>query len=304
MFSFGQPDVRQFGGVGCMIDRPGIKLVISPAREFTAIGPLAERVRLFAETFTRMSGTSAVLRCKIEVVAAPSAHVGLGSGTQLGLAVAAGLNAFLHGTSVTDVKELAQLAGRGRRSAIGVHGFAQGGLLIEAGKTAEGEISPLIARTELPGAWRFVLLCPKQLQGLSGAAESRAFEEQLSPVPLETTGALCHEAFLNLLPAAIEGHFAAFSESLFQFGHLAGSCFASLQGGPYAGAQVTQLVERCRALGVLGVGQTSWGPTVFALLPNEQESNEFIEKVATGDLNVIVARANNQGALIEMTNSA
>ena len=58
--------------------------------------------------------------------------------------------------------------GRGERSAIGTHGFARGGLLVEGGKRAAGSVSRLIARLELPDAWRFVLLIDRERRGLSG----------------------------------------------------------------------------------------------------------------------------------------
>lgn len=299
MFSFGQPGVRQFGGVGCTIDRPGIKLSISPSANFEISGPMAVRVREFVEKFRHTSGSSEALRCRIDILTAPRPHVGLGSGTQLGLAVAAGLNAYLHGETAIDVEALARSIGRGLRSAIGTHGFTHGGLLIEAGKMAGGDISPLLARTVLPEAWRFVLLCPRNLAGLSGDAERRAFEQQLPPVPIRTTEALCREALLQLVPAAIEGRFEDFSESLFQFGRLAGNCFAALQGGPYGGEQVTQLVERCRTLGVRGVGQTSWGPTVFALLPDENAAARFIRELDR-DVEVTIAAPTYEGARVEI----
>ena len=48
MFSFGRPDVRQFGGIGAMIARPGIRLAVRPAERLEAVGPLAERTLAFA----------------------------------------------------------------------------------------------------------------------------------------------------------------------------------------------------------------------------------------------------------------
>ena len=49
MLSFGQPAMRQFGGVGAMIDQPGLRLRISPAERFAADGLFSERVRATAE---------------------------------------------------------------------------------------------------------------------------------------------------------------------------------------------------------------------------------------------------------------
>src|SRR5690606_35977942 len=94
MFSFHQPGVRRFGGVGAMIERPGLRLKFSAASDFSATGPFAARIEQFAR---RAADAWAIElpRCDIETLTAPRAHVGLGSGTQIGMAVAAGLAAFV-----------------------------------------------------------------------------------------------------------------------------------------------------------------------------------------------------------------
>lgn len=52
MFSFGRADVRQFGGVGVMIDRPGVQLRIAPAAKFTATGPMQQRTAAVVDRLT------------------------------------------------------------------------------------------------------------------------------------------------------------------------------------------------------------------------------------------------------------
>src|SRR5262245_48743456 len=42
---------RWFGGVGLMIEQPGIRLAVSPARDWNATGPLADRALAFARGF-------------------------------------------------------------------------------------------------------------------------------------------------------------------------------------------------------------------------------------------------------------
>jgi len=308
MFSFGQPRMRQFGGAGAMLDRPGLELRITPAERFEVDGPSSPRVREFAEHVLRALNLRAAPRCRLTVVAAPPEHVGLGSGTQLGLAVAAALNAFL-GRPRLEPRDLARLAGRGKRSAIGTYGFAAGGMLVEAGKLLEphrcddADLSPLIARAELPAGWRFVLVCPRGERGLSGDAERDAFSA-LPPVPLEVTAALCHEIAVHLLPAAGDGRFEEFSESLYRYGHQAGLCFAARQGGAYASPRLAARVETIRGLGVRGAGQTSWGPTLFALLADQAAAEAFVERLRgrlpDDQLDLSIAAPDNRGARIEV----
>ena len=279
MFSFGRADVRQFGGVGAMIEAPALELQISPAERFEAAGPAHQRVRAFAEQAARAADWIAPeIPCRIEVKQAPPAHIGLGSGTQMGLAVAMGLNAFFHGPWRT-AQEFARAAGRGRRSAVGLYGAMSGGLLMEAGKFADDEISPLVSRIELPAKWRFVLCWPRGEAGLSGEAELQAFQ-RLPATQLAATEALCREALLELAPAAIEGDFQRFGESLFRYGRLAGECFAAEQGGPYANERISQLVADLRREGASGVGQSSWGPLAFALTPDEVQAQALVSRLA------------------------
>jgi len=299
LFSFGRSDARQFGGAGVMIERPGLTLRIVPADRFEARGPLAERAVRVAGRVAERLQLDALPNCRIELLEVPPQHVGLGTGTQLSLAVAAGLNAYLE-RSPLDAGTLAELAGRGARSAIGTHGFLRGGFLVESGKSRPEELSPLEQHVILPEAWRFVLICQAEQPGLAGEDEQRAFRE-LPAVPESTTRALRQEVHEVMVPAARAGAFREFSSSLYRFGHLAGSCFAARQGGAFAGPAIANLVSRIRALGVEGVGQSSWGPTVFALTADGQ-SAEQLAAALSKQLNprdtMMITPASGRGATI------
>jgi beta-ribofuranosylaminobenzene 5'-phosphate synthase len=308
MLSFGHSGVRQFGGVGLMVDDPGIRLRITPSDRLECQGPLAERAEQFARrVMTTLDGHPGGEQrhgsgCRIEIESAPREHIGLGTGTQLGLAIAAGINA-LRGSPDRLPAELACLAGRAERSSIGTHGFAAGGLLVEAGKLKPDEFSPLIARVELPAAWRFVLLIPKPATGLFGSAEREAFA-RIAPVPASVTEAISREVLLNLLPAALEADFHEFSRSLYRYGRIAGECFASQQHGAYLNRRTAELVEAIRALGGEGVGQTSWGPTLFIAVVDQDSGHRLAARLSAAhdlsDYDVRVVRPNNTGARVEV----
>ena len=96
---------------------------------------------------------------RIRVHRALPTHVGLGSGTQLALAVARALTE-LHGVEA-DAQELARVVGRARRSAIGTWTFAGGGLVVEGGRRSGSDDSaPLLARLPFPPSWRCVVAVP------------------------------------------------------------------------------------------------------------------------------------------------
>jgi beta-ribofuranosylaminobenzene 5'-phosphate synthase len=302
LMSFGRAGERQFGGVGAMIDAPAVRLRITAADELTVTGPSATLALRHAEAVARAEWFGRRPRCHIDVLEVPTPHVGLGSGTQLALAVVAGLNA-LYDREPLSSDQLARVVARGRRSAIGLYGFLFGGLVAEAGKLTEDEISPLVSRVAIPSDWRFLIVHHEGAQGLSGDAERQAFE-RLPPVPVDVTARMCYEAIAGLVPSAIENRFDLFSESLYRFGHEAGSCFAPLQGGIYASAQVAAVARAMRDLGIVGVGQSSWGPTVFAALPSQRAAEETLKQLHTCDAirgaTCLVTRPRNEGARIDV----
>ncbi len=299
MFSFGVPGERQFGGAGVMIDRPGLRLRVERGERFEARGLLAGRVTSVA------SGVAQRLRLEnpppyvFDLVEAAPEHVGLGTGTQLALAVASAMVA-LGGDEQPDAARLAALAGRGQRSAVGSYGFERGGLIVEAGKLDGEALAPLTARVELPAEWRFVVTWPPSERGLAGEAERATFRE-LPPIEPATTARLRAEVEGEMLPAARAGDFKRFGESLYRFGRLAGKCFAAAQGGVFASERIARLVEAIRALGVAGVGQSSWGPSVFALLENPAAADAFAGELRSqvgGDDEIVIARPSASGARI------
>ncbi len=299
LLSFGQSAGRQFGGAGVMIDQPGLHLRVSPHDTFVASGPLAERVERVVQQFAKSLELRSLPACHMEVLAAPPQHQGLGTGTQLASAVVAGLNA-LQGNAPLAPAALVRLSARAARSAIGTYGFVHGGLLMESGKLPGEIISPLEWRVLPPAAWRFVLVLSQRESGISGDEERQAFD-RLPPVPPETTAALREELTSRLIPAAEHGDFAAFSESLYRYGYTAGMCFAAQQVGPFATARVAELVATIRSLDVAGVGQSSWGPTVFAAVDTPAAADRLIERLQTrlrdGE-RAVVAEVNRRGAAI------
>jgi len=296
--------VRQFGGVGAMIDRPGIRLSIIPAAALAAIGPLAERALIFARRWAEFHACDPP-RCSIRIDSAPPQHVGLGTGTQLALSVAAGLSA-LAGLPDQTPQELALSVGRGLRSAVGTYGFVMGGLVVEQGKLPCEPISPLDCRIDLPPDWRFILVRPTNITGLAGEDESAAMS-QLPSVPSEVTAELIAEASQRLVPAAATADFPAFAGSVYRYGRRSGQCFAARQGGPYNGPVLTALVESIRSLGYEGVGQSSWGPTLFVAVPSQADAESLAghlsEYRAAGQLEMQIARPCNSGARIEVHNT-
>ena len=297
---------RLFGGVGLMIERPGLRLSVEPSASWSAQGPLSERALAFAH---RCAQSIRHERADIDLPprrlviewAAPE-HVGLGTGTQLGLAVARALAASW-GVEA-DVPTLARWVGRGLRSALGAHGFAQGGFLVEAGKRAAEGLAPLVARLAFPDDWRVVVVLPRDEErsaGWYGLREAEAFA-QLAARPADPgrIDLLCRLVLLGLLPALVERDGEAFGEALYEFNVRVGEAFAPVQGGVYAGADVAEVVAFVRGQGIRGAGQSSWGPGVFAVVADADRAEHLSARLRTRfvleDSAVRVTQACNHGA--------
>ncbi len=286
-----------------MIDRPGfaVRAGLAEADEWHC-GPWQARVETLLSRLRAEAPSGTVPRpLRIDIDQAPPPHAGFGSGTQLAMALARICSIF-GGESELPPQELARRAGRGRRSAVGLYGFHLGGLLVEAGKSEPDEISPLVARADFPADWRFVLVRPRRARGIFGTEESGAFA-RLPAMPEPLTDRLCRIVLLEMLPALKEHEFTAASEAIGRFGRLVGEYFAPVQGGIFADAQMRQLAGRLEARKIHGVGQTSWGPTLFILCPSaafaENLTGELASELAAEDCELTVAAPRNHGAAIE-----
>ena len=284
-----------------MVEQPALRLQLRTAQTVRVEGPLAARVSRYVKALLADRALNLPLSgATINVLSVPPEHVGLGSGTQLAVATARGLLALCATEDVTN-QDLARILGRGQRSAIGLNGFSTGGLLVDGGKSDGNGIAPVVARLPICADWRFVLVIPRSLRGLHGPSEMRAFRH-LPPMPLETTAELCHEILLTLLPAVAEHDVVRFGQAVYALNRRVGECFAAAQGGVYAGPLLQDVVTFVRSQGIEGVGQSSWGPTLFAVTRDADEAAGLAGMIrarfAFASDEVIITSANNDGATI------
>jgi beta-RFAP synthase len=256
---------RWFGGVGASAPSPTLLVSASLAPAVTVAGEHADRAAAFAHAFLayhRLGGGARVV-----VHRALPAHAGLGSGTQLALAIGRAL-AELHGVATTPVG-LAMAVGRAQRSAIGTWTFAGGGLVVEGGRRADRDgIGPLIARLPFPSEWRCVVAVPRRPPAMSGADEAEALAT-LPPPPDREVEHVAHLVLMALLPALADGDLDTFGRALTTIQTITGRWFAAVQGGAFAPGPGAELVRRMGEWGAAGVGQSSWGPAVYGIVDGE-----------------------------------
>jgi beta-RFAP synthase len=270
---------RWFGGVGAAAPGPQLLLSASAAAALRVEGDDAGRAAGFARCFLAHHGIRS--GAHIRVHRALPAHAGLGSGTQLALAVARAL-AELHGVA-GDPESLARATGRADRSAIGTWTFADGGLVVEGGRLRgtpdrPPRVAPLIARVPFPAAWRCVVVVPRGEPALSGHEEDAAFDTLPAPAQHEVERQ-SHVVLMSLLPALREGDLATFGAALTEIQATTGRWFAAVQGGTFAPGASDALVRRMSEWGAAGVGQSSWGPAVYGIVDGDEAAAALAGKV-------------------------
>jgi beta-ribofuranosylaminobenzene 5'-phosphate synthase len=289
---------RKFGSIGLAISQPRTRLTIAFARRSEIIGPEGERVLSHLDTLRRSLGLDRSYRVEIEE--AVPAHAGLGSGTQLALALAAGVRR-LHGLPL-DLRGDAVRLRRGARSGVGIGLFEQGGLVVDGGHGASGGPAPIISRIPFPDHWRVLIVLDPARQGLHGAQEGEAFAA-LSPLSALSAAQLCRLALMQLLPALVERDLPGFGTAVKEMQQILGDHFAPMQGGsrftsPHVGACL-QALDRA---GAHGVGQSSWGPTGFAFAPSPGEAERLAaaarQAVGNAGLDIRICAGLNDGAEI------
>ena len=298
---------RLYGGLGVGLDQPQVVVSAEPADTVQCRHPDAREFATRAVDLLDVPGANVVVEQTLP------RHAGLGSGTQLALAV---LQAVATATETTaDVRSLAPEMGRGGRSGIGVASFEGGGAILDAGhptarfttdrpENGSWTVPAVAARHSIPDDWRFVLVVPDIDPGRNGAAEEASMRSVVERADPATSDRIAGIVTRRLLPALAEGSAERFGEAVESVGRLNGTWYADEQGGVYrppVGELVSSLSE---SPVVYGAGQSSWGPTVYGVTDADHVDEAVTAgetALATADIDgtVTVARGRNHGATVE-----
>jgi beta-RFAP synthase len=301
---------RAFGSIGVAIDRPATVISVVRNEEVEISGPYAPWVRELVARFLKAYRVGG--GCRVLVEEAIPRHVGLGSGTQMSLAVGVALTK-LHNLDLS-IESLALTMGRGTVSSVGVGAFRWGGFICDGGhrvdhrgvvKAERGVLPPILFHHPLPEEWRFVVAVPKEGQGLSGPQEKQAFEALPKP-PERLVERMARLILVRMLPGLVEGDIEAFGEALTEVQRLTGEVFKPLQGGTYRSRLVEEGVNLMLRSGAYGAGQSSWGPTFYGLTVGDRASRSLEEEVAAfleerGGGPVYTAQPCNKGAVVSIS---
>jgi beta-RFAP synthase len=281
------------------LDAPATRLTLVPADRNGVEGPESARAAVLLERAQAALGVASRHRLTIEQ--AIPAHAGLGSGTQLALAVSAALRRLedLPHDPTAD----AALMARGARSGLGAGLFQSGGVVVDGGRGPHTATPPVVARAEFPDAWRVLLICDPEDVGLHGADERDAFAE-LPPFDAATSGEVCRLVLMQILPALAEAELAPFGAAVTRIQELVGDHFAPAQGGRrFTSAKVEATVALLLADGATGGGQTSWGPTGFVFVDSDASARRLLGRhgaqARQEGMDISIHRGLNRGARID-----
>lgn len=295
-FNLSESGCRKFGGWGVAIDAFKTTIRLSHASNTTPSEDWVHRLLQSQLSGLNLADHSGM---RVNVIAQIPRHWGLGSGTQMALAVGAALQAYQH--LPINVQVLARHAGRGRRSGIGIATFQEGGLIVDGGVSANSVIPPVLSRIQFPDEWCFILVLDHAYHGLHGEQEKQAFG-LLQPASIVDTERLSHLCLMQGIPALIERNFDDFSSVIGAVQDYNAKYFSPAQGGDYASQQVGEVMQFVKKLGYSGIGQSSWGPTGFILLPSKMAALALMKTLrstfSSSNLDFLLTHAINHGHCI------
>ena len=285
--------ISKFGSLGMSLDAPCTQITLAKSDGTLIDGSnrdnVAKIVQHFVKPFNIKQNFSLTLRDSIP------AHAGLGSGTQLALAIGAGLNQLFNLN--ISLAQIAIVAKRGKRSGIGLAAFAHGGVIVDSGITND-ELPQIALRQSFPDNWRVLLVTDSASKGVHGKAELQAFQ-LLKP----TKNSLRDMMFTYMMPTLQRGDLLAFGAYMQDLQAYNGEYFAPMQGGHFASRDVAEVLAWLQNNGAPCVGQSSWGPTGFAILSSAEHAENLKKQVqlafaSKANISFTICCGKNTGATI------
>lgn len=312
---FGQLDLngeigRIYGGSGVGIKEPYCKMKFKKSDNIIVKGEKSKEIKKTLDQFISFLREKSLLNENkgviVEVEKALPFHCGLGSGTQIALTLAEGINKLYK--LDLDKFKIAELADRKHsRSAVGFGAFYYGGFIADGGRIIEEKendnyLPPILFKEKIPEDWCFIIIIPSiNKEKMSGKKEIKTFKE-LKKMDITTSAENCHHLLLGMLPALKEKDIKRFSYHLNKIEDNVADYFSEIQSGRYTSDYGEEIISFLEDNNILGRGQSSWGPTLYALLENKKRAkkikNDILNKFKTKIDKIFITEAANEGAEI------
>jgi beta-ribofuranosylaminobenzene 5'-phosphate synthase len=293
------------GGIGVALAKPNWSLEISQALEWSAPEFLNDLLKILRNRLHLSK------RYNFEFKSELPAHVGLGSQTQLSIAVAHGLS-ILEGQKHSII-ELASIVGRGGTSGIGIAAYTHGGFILDGGHTfrdkpeflpshfSNAKPAILVHRQKVPEDWYFVVAIPEVGKGKFGSEEVKIFKKYC-PIPNKEVEKLSRFILIQMLPAIAEDDLESFGEGL--------NCIQEVGFKRIENQLQHKFIKELQDYlnnGAGGAGLSSFGPATFCVVRTKRVAHKLAnetEKFLTENNQkgkVFFTNANNIGAEINIS---
>jgi beta-ribofuranosylaminobenzene 5'-phosphate synthase len=304
------------GGVGLTLEKPrlvvemepgdrGIEIAFNQSHKLpqNIINDYSVKIKAAAEQMIRHLQLEGGFRFIVHETYPP--HSGLGSGTQLSLAVGK-LISQINGLDMQSA-QIAKIVGRGGTSGIGVASFDRGGFIVDGGHLKDDKPDflpssasdalppPIIVRYDFPLDWKVILVIPNFDKGVHGDKEIDIFQEYC-PIPLEEVQRLSHLLLMKMMPAVVEKDLDAFGEAVNSIQNIGFKKIENQLQNPL----IREIMQLLRDAGAPGVGMSSFGPTIYAVTDHDR----YILNTARDALkdvggHIIETKAQNDGAYVK-----
>ena len=286
-----------FGGIGLSIDKFNTKITVKKNIGAKFEDKALDKASFFLKKFCKKNKIKSNFFLNIEKATPP--HIGLGSGTQLALSIGSAISQ-LNNINL-DLEKIAKILNRSLRSNIGLINFKHGGFLIDL--KIKNKFFSNINKVFFPEDWKIILIKDTK-QGLHGKNEMDAFKK-IRSFPKINHIKLTDLVLFQIYPSLIENNFNEFSKAISKLQNIMGKYFNIFQNGMFSSSEVSNVLNFLRKENISGYGQTSWGPTGFALFPNIKKAEEMRLKLkkrfsSCKNLEFIICSGKNSGANIQL----
>uniref|UniRef100_A0A7C4W3B1 Beta-ribofuranosylaminobenzene 5'-phosphate synthase n=1 Tax=Geoglobus ahangari TaxID=113653 RepID=A0A7C4W3B1_9EURY len=288
------------GGVGLALEEPYVSIKAKESDHVVIKGESEnfDRYKTVAEKFREVFGSG----IEIKILRDFKSHVGLGSGTQISLAVGKAFTE-LNGIEMS-VREIAEFVGRGGTSGIGVAAFEFGGFIVDGGHSvkekntflpssfSKAKPAPILVRYDFPD-WDLYVFIPES-KGFFGKREVDLFKKN-TPLKIEEVRELCHIILMKLMPSVVEEDLEEFAKAIYRIQYIG---FKRAEINQY-GDLIYRIIEEAKDYGAVGMSST--GPSVYFI--GEEGGVSVIKdifKERNVRIDIIKTKAKNRGAEIEV----
>jgi len=306
---------RLDGGVGITLKKPNLIIRARPNGEFKTIFTEENLEEDLIKEYTAkiekaaektLSHIENIKKFDFIIERTFPAHSGLGSGTQVSLAIAKLITGF-YGMEM-DSWELAKIVGRGGTSGIGVASFEHGGFIVDGGHSkmektdflpssaSQASPPPVIARYDFPEDWNIIVAVPRIDRLVSGKREVNIFQEYC-PIPLGEVERLSHIILMKMMPSVLEEDIDTFGEAI---NEVQGIGFKKVER-KLQHPIIDKTIENMLSSGAVGAGMSSFGPAVYAITDTNPKDVLKAAEETIRDVGgmALITNAQNSGAEYE-----